>query len=287
MSAALFENLLPKSSAACLVIAVIAGGVGLGFGGPVEKAESKASLTVLEDSWAAQENWNKEVREETVFVAQSKTVGPKPINGEVVFSIKGGIQSSNKLPFQGEASFEVEVSENYQEASKVARSNIRETILRAKPEQLLKNRTFFHGEKSSFSMYLLQFNRQGKAWGFEDGHGRWQDTPSGFALTPRSLMIALRQTPISDEQNISVYYPITKDGTMLTIHSARLAKVSTAQVHPYQSPTPILCNQYDLSIEGTVVDRYWIEQGEKRRIVQRKTSDGRIWLLKSHSWVKN
>lgn len=287
MSAALFENLLPRSSAACLFIAVIAAGVGLSLGGPVNKADAKAGLTIQEGSWSAQDNWNKPLREESIFVAQSKSIGPSLINGQVTFSIKGGVQKSNKLPFQGEATLELEVTENYEEGAKNKRTNVRGTLLRAKPEQMLKNRSFSTGETSAFSMFEIQFNRQGKAWGYSDGHGRWQDVPSGYALTPHSLMIALRQKPVVDAQNLTIYYPIIKDGTMLTIHNARLAKVRTAEIKLYKSTESVLCDQYDLSIESQIVDRYWIEQGEQRRIVQRKTGDGRTWLLKSHTWVKN
>lgn len=286
MSAALFENLLPKSSAACLVIAVIAGGVGLKLGGPIRKADASATLVIEDGSWASHDAWGQGKSERSVYVAQSKDMGSSLINGEVSITIKGGVQTSNKLPFQGEYCFELEVSESYEEDSKSGRLNHKATVLRANPEQLLKARSFVSGEKSAFDMFELQFNRQGKAWGFEDGYGRWQAAPSGYSLTPYSLIIALRQKPITEPKILTIYYPIVKDGVMLTAHEARVAKVSTTALKLYQATDAVLCDEYQLSVQGQVVDRYWIEQAQPRRLVQRKTADGRTWLLKSQIWAK-
>ena len=282
MPKAVSENLLPRSSAVCLIIAAIAAVVGTQLNGEVSEEAPSPSLIVPAGSWAAQASWSAGKKELSLYHASSRDFGDPTSTGEVTIAVQRVLLSSKKQPHQGEEGLEQEIQERYRNASARSDKNTRETVLRAKPEQLLRSRSVFIGRGSSFSSFELQFSRIGKAWGFEDSIGSWQAASSGYSLTPTSLILALRQNPVEQERPLSIFFALPINHRMVSSHPGSISKVGQSQVK--LSNENIDCHEYIEKARGEVFDRIWIEKAKPRRLLKRRSGDGLYWLLKKHEW---
>jgi hypothetical protein len=284
MSAAIFDNVLPQSSAVCLFIAGVAAITGTQFGKPIGEGSASPSLIAPKESWSGQAVWDADKVEVSSYHASSKEFSDPTSNGDITITVQKVVLTSKKFPFQGEEGLEQRIHERYQNAVKTRIGDSKDTVLRSKPEQLLRSRAFNHGNETQFSSFELTFSLHGQAQGYEDKNGPWKASPAGTVLTPGSLILALRQHPIKSQRAMTVFYPLWHNGELKTEHNATISMVAEAIIVPWSSKESILCNEYMIKVGEKVVDRIWIEKADSRRLVQRKSTSGQFWLLKSHSW---